>query len=127
MENNNELNKFLSNKMSIDNLEFEAPDISKMEEARQKILLRKKPVKEEKELFLWLANMIKPRLKFYQLGVSVLLTGICLIYSLEIDENTKNNNGFEGYTTDMVASKSPTISVNSSTLLTSIPTLIIRN
>lgn len=127
MENNNELDKFLSNKMSVDNLGVEAPDLSKMEEARKKILLRKKTVKEEKRFFFWMTEVIQSKLKFYQLGVSILLTCICLIYSLEINESTKKQNGIENYSTSMVASKNPTISVNSSTLLTSIPTLIIRN
>ncbi len=128
MENNNQLDKFLSNKMSVDNLDVETPDLSAMEEARKKVLLRKQPVKKEEKNFLfWLTAIFQSKLKFYQLGVSVLLTCICLMYSLDINESTKKSSGFENYTTGMVASKNATVSVNSSTLLTSIPTLIIRN
>ena len=49
MENNTE--KFLKNKLSIDELDLDAPDISLVNEAREKILSRKKIIPEKENFF----------------------------------------------------------------------------
>ena len=128
MENNNkEFENRIRSNMALEAMELNEPGISLVEDARKKILLRKKPVKAEKHFLHWLFMIFQSKLKFYQVGFSVLLTTICLIYSLEINNNTGSNRSIGADTNEMVAANNPTISVNSSTLLTSIPTLIIRN
>jgi hypothetical protein len=127
MENKNELEKLFHQTMSLDELNINEPDISLVNEARKKILLRKQPLKKERTKFSFFDQLFMSKLKFYQVGFSVLLTCICLVYSLEMNHNSKNGGEFSSFSASVLASNTPTISVNSSTLLTSIPTLIIRN
>lgn len=127
MENKNELEKLFRETMSVDELIISDPDISLVSEARKKILLRKQPLKKARAKFSFFDQLFSSKLKFYQVGFSVLLTCICLVYSLEMNHNSKNGEEFTSFSNTVLASNTPTISVNSSTLLTSIPTLIIRN
>jgi hypothetical protein len=127
MENKNELEKLFRETMSVDELIISDPDIALVSEARKKILMRKQPLKKERTKFSFFDQLFSSKLKFYRVGFSILLTCICLVYSLEINHNSKNGGVFNDFSTTVLASNTPTISVNSSTLLTSIPTLIIRN
>ncbi len=127
MENNKAFEKLIRDSMSIDALEIKEPELSLVEEARKKILLRKKTQQKETRSFNWLIEVIQAKLKLYQVGVSVLLTFICFAYSLDTVENKSNVSVSGNYNNEMITAKNTTISVNSSTLLTSIPTLIIRN
>jgi hypothetical protein len=127
MENKNDLEKLFRQSMSLNELNINEPDISLVNEARKRILLRKQLVKKERTIFSFFELVFLSKLKFYQVGFSVLLTCICLIYSLELNRTRKSDGEFSSFSASVLASNTPTISVNSSTLLTSIPTLIIRN
>lgn len=127
MENKNDLEKLFRQSMSLNALNINEPDISLVNEARKKILMRKQTVKKERTIFSFFELFFFSKLKFYQVGFSVLLTCICLIYSLELNRTRKSDGEFSSFSASVLASNTPTISVNSSTLLTSIPTLIIRN
>lgn len=125
MESKKELEQLFLETMSLDALNISEPDISLVSDARNKIAMRKQSPKNEQIKFSFIDYFFKP--KFYQVGFSVLLTCICLVYSLEINHNSRNGGEFNNFSASALASNTPTISVNSSTLLTSIPTLIIRN
>jgi hypothetical protein len=137
MENN--LNNFLKNKLSVDELNIDSPDISLVNEAREKIKLRKQQLPERESFFNVLLHLFQFRLKPYRLGIaSVLIIG-SLFYFI----NTKTEKGggalvSQNATTNYSISSSTVLAsltqytnnktaTSSSTVLTSIITFVVRN
>jgi hypothetical protein len=126
MDKNRDLERFLEDTMAVDGMDISVPHPSLMYEARQKIAARKKPVVENRNIFLILLDFLKLELKFYHVGLSIMLIFAGVFYFNEPNYNTVNTSDLI-YDHSSLSIKNTTISVNSSTMLTSIPTLVIRN
>ena len=119
----NTLDDLIKKAMSEEMMDIPAPDLRLVSAARNKIATRKIPVAPANGFYDWMVALVKDRLKFYQVGFSVLVTCLCLFYSIEISVDSRNSHGFSNYSVSSLSIKNSTISVNSSTILTSIPTL----
>ncbi len=115
MENNNELEKFLQNKLSLNELGINGPHPALVSEARKKIIARKKQAAKPENFFLLFKWLFNSRI----VGFSTLLIAGCFFYFSKEQSRNKNN-----YYSSQNASG--THSVVSSTILTSIQTLIAR-
>lgn len=137
MENNTE--KFLKNKLSIDELGLDTPDISLVNEAREKILSRKKLNPEKENFFSFVYEYFGFEIRSYQIGLATLLLACGIFYFTNnvnennsgtiISQNATNNYSISSSTvlaslTQYTNNKTAT---NSSTVLTSIITFVIRN
>jgi hypothetical protein len=135
----NKLDDFLKNKLSVDDLNMETPDISLVNNAREKIRSRQQTLPEKENFFDRLLGLIRFQLKPYQLGIaSVLIIGT-LFYFI----NTKTEKNGEALvsqnaTTNYSISSSTVLAsltqytnnktaTSSSTVLTSIITFVVRN
>ena len=121
-----DLEKFLEEIMSAEVTDIQSPHLSLVNEARQKIFTRKKIVREEVSLLNRLILFFTRDFKFYPIGLSLLLISGGIFYISEPDYNTDSATHFMNYN-EVLSITNTTISVNSSTMLTSIPTLVIRN
>jgi hypothetical protein len=126
MERNKDLEKLLGEMLSPDTADIESPHASLVYTAREKILARKKVVREPVFSFSRIIEFFKLEFRFYHVGLSVLLISIGMFYVNDSNYSSQNSPGFSQYN-DALSIKNTTISVNSSTMLTSIPTLVIRN
>jgi hypothetical protein len=125
MEKNKEFEEFLYRTMSPE--EFSAPDIELVKEARKKVLARRKASQEESvKLLDKLIGYFNLQLRFYHLGISVLLVFAGFFYFNDRDYSRTDGSGLMEYHADLSINNT-TVSVTSSTMLTSIPTLVIRN
>jgi hypothetical protein len=137
MENNTE--NFLKNKLSINELDLDTPDLSLVNEAREKILSRKKQNIQKVGFLTFIFSYFDFKVKAYQVGIAMLLIagGIFYFTSLEnktntdafVSRNAANNYSISSSTvlaslTQYTNNKTAT---NSSTVLTSIITFVIRN
>lgn len=135
MEKN--IDKFLRNKLSAEHLEM--PDISLVNEAREKIKARKKHHYKKESFFDQVLNLFQFQLKPYQAGIaSVLIIG-ALFYFI----NTKTEKGGSALVSQKASTNysisSSTVlasltqytnnktATSSSTVLTSIITFVVRN
>jgi hypothetical protein len=114
--------KILRGAMSTEELEMETPDLSLVQNARRMVEARKKPTIEKQDFFSNLLAFFKLELKFYHVGVSVLLVSGALFYMNEPNYGSANVSVLS-HDDGILSLKNTTISVNSSTMLTSIPTL----
>ncbi len=126
MDRNKEFEKFLGEMMSAEATDIESPHISLVNEARERIFVRKKSVPEEPIFLERLLTFFRLDFKFYHLGLSLLLISAGIFYVNEPNYNTNDSSAFVQYN-EALSINNTTISVNSSTMLTSIPTLVIRN
>jgi hypothetical protein len=79
MDNKTEWDKFLERKLSPDELEIGDPELSLVREARNKVLLRKKPVQQKPFALLnWLRES---RPVIMQLGASMAMIIGCFVYA----------------------------------------------
>jgi hypothetical protein len=125
MEKNREFEELLYRAMSPE--EFSAPGIGLVNGARKKVLARKKETQEESvKLLDRIIRYFNLQLRFYHLGVSVLLLFAGFFYFNDRDYSRADTSGLMEYHADL-SIHNTTVSVTSSTMLTSIPTLIIRN
>ena len=137
MENNTE--DFLKNKLSIDDLNIETPAISLVNEAREKIKLRKKQTLKKESFFDWVFNFFHFQLKPYQTGIATVLIIAGVFYfintktgssdSVLVSQNATTNYSISTSTvlaslTQYTNNKTAT---SSSTVLTSIITFVVRN
>ena len=137
MENN--INHFLKNKLSVDELNLETPNISLVNEAREKIKLRKKQAPEKESFYQLFLDLFQFRLKPYQAGIASVLVIGALFYFI----NTKTEKGGNSLVSQNAATNysisSSTVlasltqytnnktATSSSTVLTSIITFVVRN
>ncbi len=137
MENN--LENFLKNKLSVDDLNLETPDISLVNEAREKIKLRKKQTIEKESFYDIIFNFFHFQVKPYQAGIAALLIVAGVFYftntetgkneSSLVSQTAANNYSISSSTvlaslTQYTNNKTAT---SSSTVLTSIITFVVRN
>jgi hypothetical protein len=126
MEKTKDFEKLLTNALSYHSSGIESPDPSLIFDARRVVMARKKQVKEPMDLFAMLLAFFKMELKVYHVGLCLLLFSAGFFYVKEPSYTDTGTVGLTGYR-DALSTQNTTISVNSSTLLTSIPTLVIRN
>ena len=114
MENKNELDNFLRDKLSIEELNLKVPQLSA--EARKKIIARKKPNRAEVgDLFSIVAAFLNLKIKLYHAVLATVIIGGTILFFTKEDHN-KNNEGHSDQYVSNVAS------VKSSTVLSSINT-----
>jgi hypothetical protein len=127
MDRAKDLEKLLGEMMSPEATEIQSPDLGYMYKARAAVAARKKSeVAERAGFFEKLFLFFKLDFKFYHVGLSVLLIFAGIFYMTEPNYSAGNSQGFMEYH-EALSIKNTTISVNSSTMLTSIPTTVIRN
>ena len=119
----NTLDDLIRKALATDAMDIQEPDPRLVKTARSLIAPRKNPAPQKDRFYGWLPELVRGRLKLYQVGFSVLVTCLCLFCSIEISVDSRNSHGFSNYSVSPLSIKNNTISVNSSTLLTSIPTL----
>lgn len=113
--------KLLKESMNPENAGVESPDVNLVFTARQMIGLRKRENTEKHAFIKNLLSFFKLELRLYPVGISVLLLFGLLFYFNE------PNYGGSGTSVisqgeEILSLRNTTISVNSSTMLTSIPT-----
>jgi len=123
MENNRKMDHFLAGIMATDNSGVQAPGLSAMMGAREKIMARKKTGNENKSFMAGVIAFFNLELKLYHLGISVLLMMMGTFYITESHYSSSGgqNPGDPNFNT--LSIHNTTLSINSSTMLTSIPTL----
>ena len=137
MENN--LENFLKNKLSVDDLNLETPDISLVNQARQNIKLRNKQVEEKENFFTLIFYFFQTQFKPYQTGIAAVLIIASIFYFINsktekgsgsfVSQNASNSYSISSSTvlaslTQYTNNKTAT---SSSTVLTSIITFVVRN
>ncbi len=137
MENN--LENFLKNKLSVDDLNLETPNISLVNQAREKIKLRGKKIEEKESFFNLIFNFYQAWFKPYQTGIAAVLLIAGIFYFINsktekgeisfVSQNASNSYSISSSTvlaslTQYTNNKTAT---SSSTVLTSIITFVIRN
>ena len=135
----NKTDHFLKNKLSVDELNIETPDISLVNDAREKIKARKQPVIERESFFDQLSGFFQFHLKPYQAGMAAVLVIGSLFYFINkqtgngdiplVSQNATTNYSISSSTvlaslTQYTNNKTAT---SSSTVLTSIITFVVRN
>jgi hypothetical protein len=123
MEQNKNIHELLSNRMASEAADIETPGLLHVIAARNAVLARKKVAKEKTNFLSRILPFFNPDLKFYHLGISVLLITFSTIYITETHYSPTGSPGFSDHSYNNLSIKNSTISVNSSTMLTSIPTL----
>ncbi|MDP3557478.1 MAG: hypothetical protein Q8T03_08890 [Bacteroidota bacterium] len=113
MENNKDLDEFLSNKMSLNELDLRVPILS--EEARRKIIARKKPANEREDFFFLVAAFLNFKIKLYHAVIATIVIAGFILFLTREDKGNKN----EAHSSEYVSNIA---SVRSSTVLSSICT-----
>jgi len=126
MDRTKDFEKFLTEMMSAEATDIQSPHASLVYGARETILARKKIINEQPGFPERFINFFRLDFKFYHVGLSLLLISAGIFYVSEPNYTTNDASGFIHYD-EALSIKNTTISVNSSTMLTSIPTLVIRN
>ncbi len=136
MESN--LENFLKNKMSVDEIGIANPDLSLIENAGKKIGLRRKISEKKPSVFGVLSAFFHPKLKLYYTGFASLIIIFGIFYILK-QKSKSNNFNMSGYSNTKTSVNSSTVlasltqytlnntSVKSSTVLSSIMTFVVRN
>lgn len=122
---NNELDQLLKSAMSANESGIAAPETWLVDEARRKVMARKNTAKQLPAFLEQLFSFFTRELRFYHVGLSILLVSGGVFYMNEPNYGTSDPAG--SLYSDQLSAKNNTISVTSSTMLTSIPTLVIRN
>jgi hypothetical protein len=120
---NREIENLFSQMMSPEHSDLEAPDTLLVFEARQAVLNRRKRPSLWPARFASVVGTVLSTLRLQHLGVAVVLVTTGLIYFSELN-NSPNQDQTSAYDrTSIITATNNTISVISSTMLTSIPTL----
>jgi len=123
---NSALNEFIREHLSPERPPQASPDPLLVFEARQTVLNHGK----KSQTGQWLqavSSFFTTEVRMYHLGISMLLMFFSFFYCQRINESSINTSSLSHYSEDAFALTNHTISVTSSTMLTSIPTLVIRN
>lgn len=126
METQTHLENFLKDSLTPERSEFFRPDPLLVFEARQKVLSRKKSIRNSLNFFDSVFAFFKLELRFYHVGLSLLIISGGMFYLNEPNYRGSDATGLIPYS-EALSINNTTVSVKSSTMLTSIPTLIIRN
>ena len=125
METTDELDDLLYASFSVEKLS--TPDLSLVEKARRQVQLRKKNQTIERHpLFEKILAILHLRIKVYHLGLCMVLVFAGFLFVNENNYSVPGDSGVGSYHAEMSA-QNTTVCVSSSTMLTSIPTLVIRN
>lgn len=111
METNNELERFLSDKMSAEEMNLSMPDILLIAEARKKVLAReKKNVREEKQDFIYMiAAFLNFKVKLYQAVVATIIIGGIVFYFTHNNKSPKNEAQTTDYVSNLASANNPTV------------------
>ena len=126
METQTHFEHFLKDALSSERSKIIHPDSLLVFEARQKVLSRNKPIKNSIRFFDSLFTFFKLELRFYHVGLSLLIISGGAFYLNEPNYRNSDASGLIPYS-ETLSINNTTVSVKSSTMLTSIPTLVIRN
>ena len=126
MNRSKDLEKLLEETMSAEATDVQVPHPTFFYEAREKVAARKKLATAQAGFLDQLAAFFRFHLKFYHVGLCLLLISGGVLYVSEPSYTSVGSSGFIP-SGDALSIQNTTISVNSSTMLTSIPTLVIRN
>ncbi|PBQ33297.1 hypothetical protein CNR22_16450 [Sphingobacteriaceae bacterium] len=126
MDRKKELDNFLGEILSVEASEIESPNPALIFAARERVLARKKVETANTSFLERFLLFFKLDFKFYHVGLSLLLISAGIFYLNEPNYTSNSAGNFISYD-ESLSIKNTTISVNSSTMLTSIPTLVIRN
>ena len=127
MKTKREVDDLLYEHLSATAIEFEAPSLGSMNEARFLIASRKKTSEKKENFFVFLYRLLIPDLKLYPIGMSLLIICACTIYFNDTTYSHAGAHDLSLSNQHSLSINNTTISVTSSTMLTSIPTLVIRN
>ncbi len=117
METNNNIHTVLSEQMKSEQAFVSAPSLVKMETARQLIAARQPLPKQSNDLFVMIASFLNVKVKLYHaIGLCVILTVSIYFISVKTKQHI--------YTPSYDTETSNLASINSSTVLSSIKTLI---
>ena len=120
---NREIENLFSQMMSPEHSELETPDTLLVFEARQAVLNRRKRPSVWAARFLSIVNPVMGALRMQHLGVAVLLVTSGLLYVSEMSNEVSAADTSAYDSASLITTTNNTISVISSTMLTSIPTL----
>lgn len=126
MDRQKELDNFLGEILSAEASDIESPNPALIFAARQRVMARKQVAEEKISFTERLLLFFKLDFKFYHVGLSLLFISAGIFYLNEPNYNANGSGSFIHYD-ESLSIKNTTISVNSSTMLTSIPTTVIRN
>ncbi len=90
METNKELENFLQQKLSVDELALNEPDPSLVATARKKVMLRKKTAQQPSFIISILTFIFDLKLKFVQVGLSTFIIAMCIFYIYDQPASCKN-------------------------------------
>ncbi len=108
MENKNELNNFLSDKMSVEDLNLKVPELSA--EARKKILARKKASRGEiEDFFSLVAAFLNFKIKLYHAVIATVVIGGVILFFTKEDKSNKNEAHVSEYVSNIASVKSSTV------------------
>lgn len=119
MENINDFDKILIEKMSVDELEIELPGRFIISEARKKVQSRKKTTVEREDLFWLVARFLNVKIKLYHAVLACVLIGGSILYFTNEKKENKSKGEYQLEESNMV-------SINSSTVLSCIKTFIYK-
>ena len=118
-----DMDHLIKKAMALEGMGLDAPAPELVMAARQKVMARKRSPEKAAGWLDGLFVFLRHQFRFYQVGFSVLITCICLFYSIEMNMESRNGHDLSNYSSNALSIRSNTVSVNSSTILTSIPTL----
>jgi hypothetical protein len=119
MENINDFDKILIEKMSVDELEIEVPGRFILSEARKKVQSRKKTKAEREDLFWLVARFLNVKIKLYHAVLACVIIGGSTLYFTNERKENKSKGEYQLEESNMV-------SINSSTVLSCIKTFIYK-
>lgn len=108
MENKNELDNFLSDKMLVEDLNLKVPELST--EARKKILARKKANRGEiEDFFSLVAAFLNFKIKLYHAVIATVVIGGVILFFTKEDKSSKNEAHVSEYVSNIASVKSSTV------------------
>lgn len=120
MENTNQLDDFLKDKLSLATSNIEAPDISFLIAARKAVAKRKSFNHETDDVFSIVAAFLNMKIKLYH----AVIASVCLALVIFFFTKTEKSNNIESNSSQYVSNIA---SVRSSTVLSSIRTFAVKN
>lgn len=108
MENKNELDNFLSDKMSVEDLNLKVPQLSA--EARKKIFARKKASRGEiEDFFSLVAAFLNFKIKLYHAVIATVVIGGVILFFTKEDKSNKSEAHVSEYVSNIASVKSSTV------------------
>jgi hypothetical protein len=115
MDDKKHLEQFLTENMSVNELNVQVPGLAKLTTARKQIAARKKPIKQREDVFVLIASFLNVKVKLYHAIIATVVVCICILYVNRDDKAQTNQAQSSEYVSNIA-------SVRSSTILSSIYT-----